>query len=73
VAFGVLRGLGDTRVPSVLALVSFWGLSVPLQVVLAHTFGWGLFGVWTGLVVGLGCISVALLLRMRWFAAQPTT
>jgi len=73
VAFGVLRGLGDTRVPSVLALVAFWGLSVPLQIGLAHGLGWGLPGVWVGLVVGLATISVTLLIRMQWFAARPPT
>jgi len=67
VAFGVLRGLGDTRWPSVLALVAFWGLAVPLQLGLTHGLGWGLPGVWWGLVAGLSTVAALLLARIRWF------
>lgn len=73
VAFGVLRGLGDTRVPSMLALGAFWGLSVPLQLLLAHGLGWGLQGVWIALVVGLATIGLTLLARMHWFAGRTPT
>ena len=67
VSFGVLRGLGDTRVPSALAVVAFWFVSVPLQLVLAHGLGWGLRGIWWGLVAGLGVVSVLLMARIAWF------
>ena len=44
VAAGALRGAGDTLVPSVLNLVSMWGVRITLAAVLAPRFG--LPGVW---------------------------
>jgi len=72
VAFGVLRGVGDTRVPSAIALVAFWLVSVPLQLTLAYGYGWGLTGVWTGLVAGLSCVGVLLVARIQLFARRTT-
>lgn len=70
VSFGVLRGVGDTRVPSAIALVAFWLVSVPLQLWLAYGLGWGLTGVWTGLVAGLSCVAVLLVGRIAVFSRR---
>jgi MATE family multidrug resistance protein len=39
VASGMLRGLQDTRVPMLIAAFGYWGVGLPLGVVLA--FRWG--------------------------------
>jgi MATE family multidrug resistance protein len=65
VSFGVLRGLGDTRVPSVIALIGFWGVAVPLELLFTFGFGWGLPGIWTGLVGGLVVVALLLVGRIR--------
>ncbi len=70
VAFGVLRGVGDTRVPSLIALFAFWMVSVPTQLTLAYGMGWGLEGVWIGLVAGLSCVAVLLVGRIAAFAQR---
>jgi multidrug resistance protein, MATE family len=67
VAFGVLRGVGDTRVPSIIALFAFWGLGIPVELYLAYGLGWGLQGVWLGLVVGLSVVAVLLVGRIVVF------
>ena len=39
VASGMLRGLHDTKVPMVYAAIGYWGIGLPLGVVLAFHFG----------------------------------
>jgi len=54
---GVLRGTGDTRIPAMLHLLSFWGLGVPLGVYLGFQTPLRERGLWIGLVVGLASAS----------------
>lgn len=61
---GALRGLKDTRVPMWLAVVSYWGLGLPLGVGLGFGLGWGPQGMWCGLIAGLS--AAALLLGTRF-------
>ncbi len=64
-ANGALRGLKDTRVPMLLALVSYWLLGMPLGYWLTFHLGVGGTGIWWGLALGLACASVSLSLRLR--------
>jgi MATE family multidrug resistance protein len=62
-ALGLLRGVRDTRVPMVLAAVSYWLIGIPCSYVLAFPLGLGGVGLWLGLVVGLVCASASLMWR----------
>jgi len=64
VGAGMLRGLQDTFVPMLLALVGYWIVGLGTAVVLAFWLGWGGLGVWIGLAAGLA--SVAVLMVGRW-------
>jgi MATE family multidrug resistance protein len=64
VATGVLRGTGETRTPMVTNLLAHWGLGLPMGYALAFWCGWGLFGLWVGLSVGL--IAAGLVLVCLW-------
>ncbi|HEY7575221.1 MAG TPA: MATE family efflux transporter, partial [Thermoanaerobaculia bacterium] len=61
VSIGVLRGLGDTRTPMFAALVGYWILGLPSGYALAFPFGFGVSGLWAGMLVGLFSVGVALL------------
>jgi MATE family multidrug resistance protein len=61
---GALRGLKDTRVPMLLALLAYWGIGMPVGAGLGLWLGWGPKGMWIGLTAGL---SVAALLLARRF------
>lgn len=62
-ALGLLRGIQDTRVPMLIAAVSYWLIGVPASYVLGFTFGLEGIGIWMGLAIGLACAGLALMLR----------
>lgn len=64
IALGLLRGVQDTRVPMIIAAVSYWLIGMPVAYGLAFVAGIGPAGLWLGLVAGL---SVAALLLMWRF------
>ncbi len=65
VAAGALRGLSDTRVPLVLAAISYWAIGFTAAYGLAFWVGMGAVGVWIGLSIGTGIYAVLLVLRFR--------
>jgi MATE family multidrug resistance protein len=58
VTSGVLRGTGDTRVPALLHMVSFWGIGVPLGAALGFLTPLRERGFWWGLSAGLATAAV---------------
>jgi MATE family multidrug resistance protein len=62
-ALGLLRGIRDTRVPLILASVSYWLIGIPASYLLAFRFGMGAGGLWLGLVIGLTVAAVLLMAR----------
>ncbi len=67
-AAGILRGLKDTRVPMMLAVVSYWLIGMPAAYVFAFPLGFGGIGVWLGL--GLGLLVASVLLSRRFLARE---
>ena len=64
VAAGALRGLQDTRMPMVLALIGYWLPGFGTAVLLGFYTPLAGLGVWIGLAIGL--VVVAGLLLWRW-------
>src|SRR5262249_28337305 len=62
---GMLRGLQDTRVPMIFRAIGYWGIGLPLGVLLAFVAGLAGIGIWIGLAAGLAV--VASLMTGRWF------
>lgn len=73
---GALRGLKDTRIPAWITVLSYWGIGLPLGIVLGGVggpdgalrfgLGWGPAGYWVGLLAGLSV--AALLLTWRFLS-----
>ncbi len=63
VAAHTLRGLSDTRVPSLLAIFGYWFVGLPTAYVLGFVVDWRGTGIWLGLAVGLAFVAVLLLIR----------
>jgi multidrug resistance protein, MATE family len=62
-AMGLLRGIQDTKMPMVIAAVSYWLVGIPVSYALAFIVGLEGVGLWFGLVVGLMVAAVALMVR----------
>ena len=65
---GALRGLRDTRVPMLLALLAYWCIGMPVGAVLGLGLGgfvpaMGPRGMWLGLTAGLSVAAVLLARR----------
>ncbi len=61
VSTGAMRGAGDTHTPMVCNLVSHWCLGLPMGYLLAFSGGFGVFGLWAGLALGLAAAGIYLL------------
>ena len=72
---GTLRGYKDTRAPMVIAIVAYWLVGLPVGMSLCFGLldipGFGVYGMWWGLVVGLAVVSVALLGRLARISRDP--
>ena len=65
VAYGALKGAGDTRWPLVAVILANWLLGVPLVYVLTITLGLGVLGTWLGILGVLMAQGLAMFLRFR--------
>ncbi|WP_404403152.1 MATE family efflux transporter [Pelagibacterium halotolerans] len=63
VAAHALRGLADTTVPMIIALIGYWLVGMPIAWWLGDASRLGGVGVWTGLAAGLGFVAVILTAR----------
>jgi multidrug resistance protein, MATE family len=59
----MLRGLHDSRVPLIIALLGYWGIGAPVGMALGFATPLGPVGIWIGLATGLAAVAVLLLLR----------
>ncbi|RIW12715.1 MATE family efflux transporter [Algoriphagus lacus] len=65
VGLGVLRGMEDVKVPTIVTLMAYWVLGLPLGYVLAFEFGMAEKGIWYGLLIGLSITAVMLFYRFH--------
>ncbi len=65
VAYGALKGAGDTSWPLRLVVLTNWGLGVPLVYLLTIVVGLGPLGTWFGIMAVLGCQAMAMFLRFK--------
>jgi len=62
---GMLRGMNDTRVPMLINAFSYWAVAFAAGYYAAHHLGWGAFGLWGGLILGLTVAAVLLTWRLK--------
>ncbi len=61
-ALGVLRGMQDVKIPSIITFIAYWIITIPLGYYLCVTLKMGAYGMWISLGIGL-TISAFLLIR----------
>ncbi|MCD8511398.1 MAG: MATE family efflux transporter [Bacillus sp. (in: Bacteria)] len=64
VIISALRASGDAQFPVMMGIISMWGISVPLAYFLGVHFGYGLYGIWTALIIDEWVR--AILMHLRW-------
>jgi MATE family multidrug resistance protein len=71
IAAGSLRGMNDTRVPLLFAILSYWLIGFAFACWLGFWTSLGPVGVWGGLSVGTAVYAALLLFRFRLLASKP--
>ncbi len=65
IALGALRGMSDVKIPTLITLVAYWVIGLPLGYLFGFTLGQGALGVWYGLLAGLSIAAVLLYIRFN--------
>lgn len=65
VGLGALRGLSDVKIPTLVTLVAYWVIGLPLGYYLSFHLGWSELGIWTGLLTGLTLTAAMLIYRFH--------
>lgn len=60
---GLLRGIKDVRVPTLLIAIAYWVIGIPVGCLLAFTYKMGAAGIWLGFITGLTLSSLFLTYR----------
>lgn len=60
-----LRATGDTKFPVIMAVISMWGISIPIGCFLGIYMGWGLMGVWIGFAADEWVRGIAMFIRWK--------
>jgi MATE family multidrug resistance protein len=59
-ATGALRGAGNTHAPFITQLIAYWGIGMPLGILLGFHEKLGAAGLWWGLLIALVCGAFAM-------------
>ncbi|MBA2610567.1 MAG: MATE family efflux transporter [Bacteroidetes bacterium] len=70
VAIGALRGLEDVKYPTLITLVGYWLIALPLAYLLAFTFKMETIGIWIALLAALAFVAVALFWRFNFLVKK---
>lgn len=70
VGVGLLRGITDVRVPTLLVAIAYWVIGLPLGCLLGFYFKLESMGMWIGFVTGLSISSILLNTRFLKMVAR---
>ncbi len=65
VGLGILRGMTDMKIPTLITLAAYWIIGLPSGYVLAFNFNMGITGIWYGLLISLTASGILLILRFH--------
>ncbi|KUJ55434.1 MATE family efflux transporter [Chryseobacterium aquaticum] len=69
-ALGMLRGLQDVKIPSIITFIAYWLITIPLGYLLCVTLRMGAFGMWIALGLGLTISAFMLVKRFLDMSAR---
>ncbi len=62
---GILRGMEDVKIPTIITLVGYWLICLPMAYLLGIYFNYQAIGVWLAILIGLCFVAVFLFFRIR--------
>ena len=65
VALGVLRGMQDVKIPTIITFISYWLIAFPISYYLSAYTELASMGIWIGLLTGLTFSGTLLYLRFN--------
>lgn len=71
VTLGLLRGIQDTKVPMIMAAISYWCVGIPAGYFFGFHLDMGGTGIWAGLICGL-MVAFTMLAWRYWSRILPT-
>jgi len=65
VGLGILRGMEDVKIPTLIISIGYWIISIPLSYIFSITLDFGPEGVWYGYLAGLTFTGIFLYVRFE--------
>ena len=70
VGLGALRGIKDVKIPTIITLIAYWGIGLPMSYIFAFKCNYGTLGVWYGLLLGLTMAAILLFWRFNYVSKR---
>jgi len=70
VGLGILRGMGDVNIPTVITFLAYWVFGLPVGYLLGITLNLGVKGIWYGLTLGLMISAILLFFRFHFISKK---
>lgn len=70
VGLGILRGIGDVKIPTIITFIAYWLIGLPVGYALGIQLNLGASGIWYGLTAGLMTASLLLYFRFNYFSKK---
>ncbi len=70
VGLGILRGIGDVKIPAIITFIAYWMIGLPVGYVLGIQLKLGASGIWYGLTAGLMAAALLLFFRFNYFSKK---
>ena len=73
VGIGVLRGLTDVKIPTLITFIAYWIVGLPIGYFFGFVLKLQVIGVWIGLLLGLSTSAILLTLRFDHKSKHPVS
>ena len=70
VGLGVLRGLSDVKVPTLVTFFAYWIVAIPCGYIFCFIYDWGINGIWYALFIGLTLSGISHIWRFHKLTIQ---
>lgn len=70
VGLGALRGVKDVKIPTIITLIAYWVIGLPMSYIFGFTMNLGVQGIWYGLSLGLTIAAILLFWRFDYVSKR---